>query len=365
MLRQWPKYAVTNRDALKHRRALLSVLLLLMCFVITGCQTVTPSTNRTLLDLQERATPKPVGRVGGYYTVEDEDGVWMLERIMEQSLPDASRVLSEDELPQEQAAVQQWMLQHLQGKYQVIERRFYLSRPGFTETSLVQSQAIAYVEQALGIAPLPGAWSDEKYKFMMWALKGAPSRYFALVIDNTPQQLLEQRLLVGYFELVPAPLVSCENDKCQAAEPPYSWLDRLRDRATPASLDRISPPREQKRAKAAMVQWMELFLHAKYQLAVKDQRFVLTQSGFTATASIRSTADLYVEQNLAAVRQPVIWYDGRSSSYHHDHKRGYEIMLWKLDGESPRYIAMVITSEFSPGTRKRSLVGYFELVPSE
>jgi hypothetical protein len=145
-----------------------------------------------------------VGRVGGSYTVDDEDGVWMLDRIKKQSLPDASPVLLPDELPQEQAAVQQWMLQHLQGKYQLIERRFYLSRPGFTETSLVQSQAAAYVEQALGIATLPSAWSHEKYKFMMWALKGAPSRYFALVIHNTPQQLLEQRLLVGYFELVPS-----------------------------------------------------------------------------------------------------------------------------------------------------------------
>jgi hypothetical protein len=339
-------------------------LLLLFC-LLTSCQTVkSTKANSTLKDMQEWATPEPLDRVG-HHTVDDEDGVWMLDRIKKQSLPDASPVLLPDELPQEQAAVMQWMLQHLHGKYQVIERRFHLSRPGFTETALVRSQAAIYVEQTLGISPLADVWSHDKYKFMMWALKDGPPRYFALVIDNTPQQRTEQRLLMGYFELVPAPVVSCENDKCQAVEPPYSWLDRLRDRATPASLDRLSPPREQKHAKAAMVQWMELFLHAKYQVVVKDQRFVLTQSGFTDTASIRSTADLYVEQNLGAVRQPVIWYDDRSYSYHRDHEYGYEIMLWKLNGESPRYIAMVVGSEFLPGTRKRRLVGYFELVPSE
>jgi hypothetical protein len=144
-----------------------------------------------------------------------------------------------------------------------------------------------------------------------------------------------------------------------------STLKDLQEWATPEPLDRLSPPREQVRAKDAMVQWTELYLHAHYQLVVKDQHFVLTEPGFTTGASIGSKATQYFELNAGAVRQPVLWIDERYYFNHHDIVRRYQIMLWKLDGESPRYIAMVMGTEFLPGTRKRRLVGYFELVPSE
>jgi hypothetical protein len=144
-----------------------------------------------------------------------------------------------------------------------------------------------------------------------------------------------------------------------------STLKDLQEWATPEPLDRLSPPREQVRAKAAMVQWTELYLHAHYQLVVKDQHFVLSASGFTETASIISKAAQHFELNVGAVRQPVVWSDDRHNFVYHDSVRRYQIVLWKLDDESPRYIAMVMGTEFLPGTRERSLVGYFELVPSE
>jgi hypothetical protein len=144
-----------------------------------------------------------------------------------------------------------------------------------------------------------------------------------------------------------------------------STLKDLQEWATPEPLDRLSPPREQVRAKVAMVQWTELYLHSHYQLVVKDQHFVLTDPGFTETASIRSKAAQYFELNSGALRQPVIWIDDQHSSSYHDSVRRYQISFWKLDGELPRYIAMVVGTEFLPGTGKRSLVGYFELVPSE
>jgi hypothetical protein len=144
-----------------------------------------------------------------------------------------------------------------------------------------------------------------------------------------------------------------------------STLKDLQEWATPEPLDRLSPSREQVRAKDAMVQWTELYLHSHYQLVVKDQHFVLTAPGFTEGASIISKAYQYFELNSGAVSQPVIWIDDQHSSSYHDSVRRYQISFWKLNDESPRYIAMVVGTEFLPGTRKRSLVGYFELVPSE
>jgi hypothetical protein len=144
-----------------------------------------------------------------------------------------------------------------------------------------------------------------------------------------------------------------------------STLKDLQEWATPEPLDRLSPPREQVRAKAAMVQWIELYLHSHYQLVVKDQHFVLTAPGFTDGASIISKAAQHFELSVGAVRQPVIWIDDRSSPSYHDSVRRYQIILCKLDDSTPRYIAMVVGTEFLPGTGKRSLVGYFELVPSE
>ncbi|WP_157754202.1 hypothetical protein [Lysobacter capsici] len=140
-------------------------------------------------------------------------------------------------------------------------------------------------------------------------------------------------------------------------------LDRLQESATPAPRDSPSPPHEQRRAKAAMVQWLEQHLSEKYKVTVIDQRFVLTEPGFTDGARIRSKASQYVGQVLGGVPQPVAWYEDEYSFSHHDAEKGYRILLWKLGDGTPRYIAMVMGSDFLPGTPERRLVGYFELAP--
>ena len=85
-----------------------------------------------------------------------------------------------------------------------------------------------------------------------------------------------------------------------------------------------------------------------------DQRFVLTDPGFTESASVGSKANQYVKQSLGGVPRPDTWLDDDD----------YSLLFWTLNRGSPRYIALVMTNEFLPGTRERRLVGYFELVPS-
>lgn len=166
------------------------------------------------------------------------------------------------------------------------------------------------------------------------------------------------RLLVAFLLLA-----ACLLGGCQTVKPRDSVLDRLQASATPAPRDSPSPPHEQRRAKAAMVQWLEQHLSEKYKVTVVDQRFVLTEPGFTDGARIRSKASQYVRQVLGGVPQPVAWYEHEYSFSHHDAEKGYRILLWKLDDGTPRYISMVMGSDFLPGTPERSLVGYFELAP--
>ena len=40
------------------------------------------------------------------------------------------------------------------------------------------------------------------------------------------------------------------------------------------------------------------------------------------------------------------------------------VLLWKLDKDAPRYLALVMTTNPLPGPEERSLVGYFELIRS-
>ncbi|QWF16515.1 hypothetical protein [Lysobacter capsici] len=159
-------------------------------------------------------------------------------------------------------------------------------------------------------------------------------------------------------------LAGCLLGGCQTVKSRDSVLDGLQESATPAPRDSPSPPHEQRRAKAAMVQWLEQYLNEKYRVVVVDQRFVLTEPGFTDSARIGSKASRYVGQVLGGVPQPVVWYEDEYFFSHHDDEKGYQIFLWKLNDGAPRYISMVMSSDFLPGTRERSLVGYFELVPS-
>lgn len=140
---------------------------------------------------------------------------------------------------------------------------------------------------------------------------------------------------------------------CQTVKPANPTLVDLQSWATPEPLDRLSPPHEQRRAKAAMVRWVEEYL--KHEYRVIDQRFVLTAPGFTESASIGAKAHQYVTQTLGGTLHTDGWLDDDR----------YALFLWKIGESSPRYIAFVVMANGAlPGTNGRRLVGYFELAPS-
>jgi hypothetical protein len=147
-------------------------------------------------------------------------------------------------------------------------------------------------------------------------------------------------------------VLCCALISCKTIEPANRTLKDLQEWATPEPLDSVSPAHEQRRAKAAMVQWVELYL--KHEYRVVDQRFVLTAPGSTDGAAIGSRALQHVTQNLDGTLKINGWYD--------DDK--YRIFLWTFGDSSSRYVAFVWANDFLPGTRERTLIGYFELVAS-
>lgn len=147
-------------------------------------------------------------------------------------------------------------------------------------------------------------------------------------------------------------LACCTLMSCKTIEPANSTLKDLQEWATPEPYDSVSPAHEQQRAKAAMVQWVEKYL--KHEYRVVGQRFVLTAPGSTDGAAIGSKAQQHVTQNLDGSMKINGWYDDD----------GYRIFLWTFGDSSPRYVAFVWANDFLPNTHDRTLLGYFELVPS-
>lgn len=148
-------------------------------------------------------------------------------------------------------------------------------------------------------------------------------------------------------------LMCCTLMGCKTIEPTNSALKDMQERATPEPLYRLSPAHEQPRAKAAMVQWVEEYL--KHEYRVVDQRFVLTAPGDTNLASTGAKAHQYVTETLSGAVLTSGWFDDDR----------YRVLTWTFGDSSPRYLVFVLTRDFLPGTRERSLIGYFELVPSK
>lgn len=144
-------------------------------------------------------------------------------------------------------------------------------------------------------------------------------------------------------------MACCALISCKTIEPANRTLKDLQQWATPEPFGSVSPEHEQRRAKAAMVQWVEQYL--KHEYKVIDHRFVLTPPGFTSSAGIGSKAHQYVTQNLGGTMRIDGWLDDDN----------YMMFLWTLGHGSPRYVAFVMTNDFLPGTRERGLAGYFEL----
>ncbi len=146
-------------------------------------------------------------------------------------------------------------------------------------------------------------------------------------------------------------LMCCVLAGCQTVKPINSTLKDMQEWTTPEPLDRLSPPHEQRRAKAAMVRWIELYLNNEYR--VIDQHFVLSASGFTDGASVGSKANQYVKNTLGGVPLPDTWLEDE-----------YRLLFWTIGDGSPRYVALAITDQPVTGTNRRRLIGYFELAPT-
>lgn len=154
---------------------LLAVLLILAACVTGGCQTVT-TRNDALIGLQE----------------------WSM-------LDPPSRLLSAHEMPQEKAEMVHWLEQYLRGEYHVIDQRFVLTEPGFTEWALLESKAGQYMEQERGAIFLRQEWKETGIDLVsLWRLDQASPRHFALVMTDEPLPSQAERSLVGYFELMPS-----------------------------------------------------------------------------------------------------------------------------------------------------------------
>ena len=166
------RYSAANARS-PERRIFTLLLVLLMSCVISGCQTVKPR-NDVLVGLQEWAMLDP-----------------------------PSRLLSTREMRKEKAEMVRWLEQYLRGEYRVIDQRFVLTEPEFTEWALLGSKAGQYMEQELGATYLRQEWKESGIDLVLvWKLdKGAP-RYLALVMTADPLPGPEERSLVGYFELL-------------------------------------------------------------------------------------------------------------------------------------------------------------------
>ncbi|ALN88054.1 hypothetical protein LC55x_4806 [Lysobacter capsici] len=90
----------------------------------------------------------------------------------------------------------------------------------------------------------------------------------------------------------------------------------------------MSPAHEQRRAKAAMVQWVERYLKREYR--VVGQRFVLTAPGFTDGAAIGSKAHQYVTQNLGGAMQADGWFGDDNYRMFFGHSVMARRAMWPL-----------------------------------
>lgn len=148
-------------------------------------------------------------------------------------------------------------------------------------------------------------------------------------------------------------LTLCSLTACQTVQPVSSTLRDWQEWATPEPTDRVSPPQEHRRAKQAMVRWLES--HMQHEFRVIDQHFVLLEPEFTQGASIGSKANQYVRDTLNGEVHIDDWFDDDN----------YLLLIWKYsDGQQPRYLAFAMTRDPLPGTDERRLVDYLELAPS-
>jgi hypothetical protein len=146
-------------------------------------------------------------------------------------------------------------------------------------------------------------------------------------------------------------LLCCLLTSCQTVKPTkaYSTLIQMQEWTTPAPQDRVLMPREERRAKLAMAQWLDKHLNDDYEII--DQHFAFTTPEFADRVSIDSKARQHFEDKRRKVEAVETEYDDSD----------YIFLLWDLDDTQPCIIAIVIARYASPEMREAHLVGYFEV----
>lgn len=299
--------------------------------------------------------------MGGCQTVKPGDDV--LDRLYSRSMADPSNIsLLEYELPLETSTMARWLEQSLDQEYRLTYQAFVLTEPKSMNWTSLEPRAMQYMEHELGAKRLRHAGKDaDTYRILFWRLSRPTPRYIALVMsqgplpDNEERKLAgyvdlpahEERELVGYFELVPAhKTINLGN-----------VLAHLQDRSMPDPQNRPVSARDLPEEKAAMARWLEQYSRGKY--GVIDQRFVMTRPGFTEWAALQSHVVQYLYRELGATPIGQEWKEEEWKEID-----AYLVSFWRVDQGTPRYFAVVMTDEPLPGPEERSLVGYFELIPS-
>jgi hypothetical protein len=175
-----------TRYELKWRHVSFAALLLLICCMLAGCQTVNPK-NSVLKNLQIWSAPSPPHRLSP-------------ERKQQSA----------------KLAMAQWLEKYLNNEYHVIYGEFVSVKPGFTNGVAMGAKAGQYIEKNLAGVPQPGTWSEGEYQLLLWKKErgsnGSPT-YFAFVIARDPISGMEGRRLVGFLELIPSdqlpPVIVC------------------------------------------------------------------------------------------------------------------------------------------------------------
>jgi len=154
-------------------------MLLALCCVIAACQTLPPQ-NDVLTDLQ----------------------AWVM------GSDEPTYIVAPNELPAERAAMAQWVEQYMSGQYRVIDQRYVLGDPGFTEGAMLGSKAMQYMRELGGSYLDKADWHfgwrriDENLA-LAWRLDRGRPRYFVFVMSKEFVANTEDRLLIGYFEIAP------------------------------------------------------------------------------------------------------------------------------------------------------------------
>lgn len=92
---------------------------------------------------------------------------------------------------------------YLDGRYRIIDQRFALSRPGFSEGALLESQAAQYLEGTLKGTSIKIRWRDTGIDLIgVWAIGPQLHRYIAIAGSDDALPNHDNRRLIGYFEMI-------------------------------------------------------------------------------------------------------------------------------------------------------------------